>query len=249
MTAKDADNSEPERLQARHADQTPAGARAGRLAGPNQRLERLLDLERRSLLAEQARQQAHTLRSPLSVIDLITETLRLDSTDDPVRVERLGRIHGAAASLAQGLSDSVNATRFGDGPRYLADVSLLARDVVQAFGGEVASHETAWEQGTDMVELEPASFEAALVHALRLIGVGTEACPSGDRRVVLRREQHDGVLRLSLKAISPNPPELPSERVDLRLMALAARRAAEDLGGSLVLEPNQVLFELPVPST
>lgn len=43
----------------------------------NPALERLTDLERRSLLAEQARQQAHRLRTPLSVIELIAETLQL----------------------------------------------------------------------------------------------------------------------------------------------------------------------------
>jgi signal transduction histidine kinase len=243
----DLDDRVPQRPHSRRLDDDPVVG--PRDSGPrsNQRLDRLLDLERRSLLAEQARQQAHVLRSPLSVIDLITETLRLDSAEDPVRVERLARLHGAAASLAQGLSDSVNATRFGDGPRLLADASLLAENVVQAFGGEVASWEPGRQQGTDMIELEPASFEAALVHALRLIGVGTEACPSGNRRVVLRREHQDDVLRLSLHAISPDPPDLPSERVDLRLMVLAARRAAEDLGGSLTLEPNRVLFELPCP--
>jgi signal transduction histidine kinase len=204
-------------------------------------LEQLLDLERRSLLAEQARQQAHALRTPLSVIDVIVETLRLESHHDLSSAERLSRIQGAAGSLATVLSDSVNATRFGDGPRYPLDITALAAHVVRALGGEVPSG----GDGTDLAEVEPASFQAAVMHALRLIGIGTD-CYGGDTwRAVLRRERQDGALLLSLVAVGPRPPEPPRERADLQLMALAARRVAEDSGGSLTLERDRALFRLP----
>jgi len=244
MTARNSDSSDPLRRDIRRRDAAVGDGLAGAEIAPSAALERLLDLERRSLLAEQARQQAHALRSPLSVIDLIAETLKLDSAEDPIRIERLARVQGAAASLAQGLSDNVNATRFGDGPWSRADVCALAGDVVKTFGGEVA----CCDHELDLIELEPASFQAACVHALRLIGVGTEARPRDDRRVVLQREQRDDVLRLSFLALADRPPDVPLERADLGLMVLAARRAAADLGGSLTVEPNRVLFEVPSPA-
>jgi hypothetical protein len=204
-------------------------------------LERLLDLERRSLLAEQSRQQAHTLRTPLSVIDVIVETLKIECHHDPSSAERLSRIQGAAGSLATVLSDSVNATRFGDGPRYPLDVTALAAEVVRAVGGEVPSG----GDGADIAEVEPASFQAAVMHALRLIGIGTD-CHGGDTwRAVLRRERRDGALLLSLEAVGSRHPEPPCERADLQLMALAARRVAADSGGTLTLERDRALFRLP----
>lgn len=209
-------------------------------AVPGPLLERLVDLERRSLLAEQARQQAHVLRTPLSVIDLIAETLQIE-TEDATRGERLARIQGAASTLTTKLADMVRATRFGDGPARRCDVSALAADIVRAFGGDVV---LGSDRG-DAVLVEPASFEAAVVHVLRLIGIGTDCNGACNQRPQLRVEQRDGMLRLSVSALGDAPPDVPRERADFRLMVLAAERAAQDHGGRLCLKPASAVIELP----
>jgi signal transduction histidine kinase len=204
-------------------------------------LERLLDLERRSLLAEQAREQAHVLRTPLSVIDLVAETLLLELDEDPARGERLSRIKGAATTLTTKLADMVRATRFGDGPSRQVDIAALAANVVRAFGGEVAD-------GSDSggsARVEPTSFEAALVHALRLIGVGTDCNGVCGQRPVLHTEHRDGMVHLAIVAQGKTLPDVPRERADIRLMLRAAERAAQDNGGKLRLEPARAVFQVP----
>ena len=207
---------------------------------PNAVIERLLDLERRSLLAEQARQQAHVLRTPLSVIDLIAETLQLE-TDDATRGERLSRIQGAATTLTTKLADMVRANRFGDGPARRCDVSALAADIVRAFGGEILVGSDHGEE----VLVEPASFAAAVVHVLRLIGVGTDCNGVCNQRPQLRVERRDNMVLLSLTALGDGPPDVPRERADFRLMVQAAERAAQDHGGRLSLKAASAVIELP----
>ena len=205
-------------------------------------LERLADLERRSLLAEQARQQAHRLRTPLSVIDLIAETMQLESHADTQRAERLARIQSAAGSLATELSEAVKSTRFGDGPRQGVDASALAAEVVRSFGGDVAADSAVGIT----IAVEPGSLEAALVHALRLVGVGTDCNGVCAQRPRLRAEQRDGEVWLAITAAGAQPPDTPRERADLRLMAKAAERVAQDHGGSLTLGPDSATFRLPL---
>jgi signal transduction histidine kinase len=208
----------------------------------NPALERLTDLERRSLLAEQARQQAHRLRTPLSVIELIAETLQLEGPDGTERAARLARIQQAAGTLAGELTDAVRSTRFGDGPRQRLDPAALAVDVVLAFGGEVAAaHAPA---ATALVE--PASLAAALVHAMRLVGVGTDCNGVCTQRPCLRTAHDDGQLLLAITARGAEPSDTPRERADLALMARAAARVAQDHGGSLTLGPDSAVFRLPL---
>jgi signal transduction histidine kinase len=208
----------------------------------NPALERLADLERRSLLAEQARQQAHRLRTPLSVIDLISETMQLEHEDDAQRAERLARIHSAAGSVAAELSNAVKSTRFGDGPRQRVDAAALAAEVVLAFGGDVAGA----EPDNTTLAVEPTSLEAALVHALRLVGVGTDCNGVCAQRPRLRVERRDGELWLAITATGAAPPDTPRERADLQLMVRAAERVAQDHGGSLTLGPDSAVFRLPI---
>jgi len=210
----------------------------------NPALERLTDLERRSLLAEQARQLAHRLRTTLSIIGLIAETLQLESRDDANRADRIARIQTAAGSLASELAGAVKSTRFGDGPRRRLAPAVLAADVIRAFGGEVLTAPTtaAGESATALVE--PASLEAALVHVLRLVGVGTDYNGVCAQRPALRVECGDGELLLAITVTGVEPPDIPRERADLRLMAKAAERVAQDHGGSLTLGPNSATFRL-----
>ncbi len=205
-------------------------------------LERLTDLERRSLLAEQARQQAHRLRTPLSVIDLIAETLQSESRNDTRLAERLARIQTAAGSLATELSETVNATRFGDGPRQRLDVGALAATVVRSFGGDAAADAAAGI----VMPAERCSLEAAFVHALRLLGVGTDGNGVCAQRPLLHTGQRDGEAWLVIGVTGAQPPDPPRERADLRLMAKAAERVAQDHGGGLALGPDSVTFRLPL---
>jgi signal transduction histidine kinase len=208
--------------------------------------ERLTDLERRSLLAEQVRQQAHSLRTPLSVIDLVTETMQLQAGDDTNRADRLARIRGASGSLATELSDAVKATRFGDGPREWIDPVQLAADVVVTFGGELQPDEASVRATGKPTLVEPDSLQAALVHALRLVGVGTDCNGICAQRPLLRTECDTDALILVIEAAGDAPPDTPRERADLQLMELAAQRIANDHGGSLRLSPTSATFRLPL---
>jgi hypothetical protein len=207
-------------------------------------LERLTDLERRSLLAEQARQQAHRLRSPLSVIDLIAESLQMESQADARGTERLARIKSAAEKLAIELSDTVRSTCFGAGIHRPGNPVALASRVVYAFGGEVVTPAAELPQMTLPVESE--ILEAALVHALRLVGVGTDCNGVCAQRPSLSIERRDGDLLLIITVQGEEPADTPRERSDLRLMELAAGRAAKEHGGSFVLGPESATFRLPL---
>lgn len=78
-------------------------------------------LERRSLLPEQIRQQAHRLRTPLSVIDLITDTMRLGRGKNPACADRLDHIHQAVGRLSAALVHLLRLVGVGtDGGRALA---------------------------------------------------------------------------------------------------------------------------------
>jgi len=208
--------------------------------------ERLADLERRSLLAEQARQLAHRMRTPLSVIELIGETLQIELRDDQAIADRLDPVIDAASRLATTLTDVVRSTRFADGHQRPVDAAGIAARLVLL-------HDGCIEDGTERPEkwpkvmLEPTAFEAAIMHALRLIGVGSgdlgpgrSACPS------LTRQAADGVLLLRLVNSQGTDGGLPPERSDRELMAQAAERVARDSGGSLNREGDAVTFVLPV---
>lgn len=220
--------------------------------------ERLVELERRSLLAEQAREQAHNLRSPLSVIELVSETLQLELGEDRGRVERLQRVLDAVSTLSTHLTQNVRANRFADGPNRSVDAASLAAEIVMAFGGRVIddppSHSAAAEQ-TDgdrpAVLVDHQGFEAALVHLLRLIGIGNTCNGVCARQPLLRIEQDQHAQRLRLRLTSEGVPQasVPVERADYQLMLKAAERAARDSGGLLVLGEDHATFELPLASS
>ncbi|MBK1724514.1 hypothetical protein [Thiocystis violacea] len=211
--------------------------------------ERLADLERRSLLAEQARQQAHHLRTPLSVIKLISETLELELIDDQAHRGRLQRLLGAASTLSNALSDTVRSTRFGDGPPQRLDATTLAARIVRIYGGRVVSinGEAASADGGGLeVQVERDTFEAALVHCLRLIGIGTDCNGVCAHQPVLECRAGAASLTLRITAEGRQPPDIPGERADFQLMALAAERAARESGGTLTLTNDSATLELPL---
>lgn len=218
--------------------------------GDERERERLCDLELRSLLAEQARQQVHRLRTPLSVIKLITETLQLDLIDDRVMSERLRRLLGSVATLSAILTDAVQSTRFGDEPQRRVDAIAVAAAVVRVFGGRFSPNggDSNLNDGRQPdVLLVSDSFEAALVHVLRLIGARVDIGAVSSNRPVLEYRQSDGrlCLHLSIEG-TQQKPAIPGERADLHLMALAAKRMAEDCGGVLTIADGSASFELPL---
>lgn len=204
--------------------------------------DRLASLELRSLLAEQVRQQAHTLRTPLSVIKLIAETLQIDLLDDRSSADRLGHLLGSVSDLSASLTDTVRSTRFGDGPLRCLDAQAMAAGVIQAFGGRIASASIV---EPSFVMLEPDSFEAALVHALRLIGIGPGYAVTRASAPVLHCQRTGAWLNVRLSS-NAAAAQVATARADLQLMALAAERAARDSGGTLTLTHNSASFELPL---
>lgn len=219
--------------------------------------ERLTELERRSLLAEQAREQAHRLRSPLSVIELVSETLQLEIGDDRGRAERLQRVLDAVSTLSMKLTGNVRSNRFADGPKRPINAANIAAEVVLAFGGRVDAGAGASLPVEDAAgAMEEASvvladeqgLQAALVHLLRLIGIGNACNGACAQQPVLRVERDQDAQRLRLRFTSEGNPEapIPTERVDYRLMQKAVERIARESDGTLVLGEDHATFELPL---
>ncbi|WP_462321651.1 histidine kinase [Halochromatium sp.] len=217
--------------------------------------ERLTELERRSLLAEQAREQAHSLRSPLSVIELVSETLRLELGEEPGRAERLQRVLDAVSALSMNLTQTVRSNRFADGPKRPVDVAKVAAEVVLAFGGRVDAGVSMYLEGAArsaedaaVVLAEEQGFQAALVHLLRLIGVGNSCNGVCAQVPLLSVKQDQDAQRLSLHLMSEGAPELPipAERADYQLMLRAVERVVRDSEGALVLGQDHATLELPL---
>lgn len=217
--------------------------------------ERLTELERRSLLAEQAREQAHRLRSPLSVIELVSETLQLEIGDDRGRAERLQRVLDAVSTLSMKLTENVRSNRFADGPKRPINAASIAAEVVLAFGGRVDAGASlpvedaarATDQAS-VVLADEQGLQAALVHLLRLIGIGNACNGACAQQPVLRVEQDQDAQSLRLHFTSEGNPEapIPTERVDYRLMLKAVERIARESDGTLVLGEDHATFELPL---
>jgi signal transduction histidine kinase len=229
-----------------HDNQAPNHGRGRDRPGPpypSWTTEQLAELERRSLLAEQARQLAHSLRSPLSVIGLIGETLQIDLADDDDKRRRLEQVLGAVSKLSTILSENISNTRFADGPERRIDAAAVAADLVQLRGGRVETDGAARP-----ILIDPDGFTAAILHALHLVSDsgpdhggngGSEPMP------LLRCRVHDGTLSLELEAVDlgTEPTVLSQDRA---LMIKAAERVARDHDGTLTLEPGRVIFRFPI---
>jgi len=216
----------------------PGEPRAISLPAPTH--EHLAELERRSLLAEQARQLAHALRSPLSVIGLISETLQVDLAGDGDKRRRLDQVIEAVTKLSTTLTDTVSSARFADGPQQPVDVAAVAADIVQLHGGRA-------ERDNEIrpVLIEPDGFEAAMMLALRLIGHGDG---SNGGQPVLRCSTEQDSIRLVLSVDQEGRgAHLPGRLTpDRTLMVKAAERVARDHGGTLALESDQISFDFPL---
>lgn len=210
--------------------------------------ERLTALERRSLLAEHAREQAHALRSPLSVIELVSETLQLELGEDRSRVERIQRVLDAVSSLSLNLTQNLRAHRFADGPKRPVNAAAVAAAVVRAFGGHVVGTPPPPHPDGSAVLVDEQGFEAALVHLLRLIGVGS-ACNGGcAQHPLLQIERDQEAQRLRLRVMMGGEPgaPIPTERADYRLMLKAVERVVRESDGAFELGKDQATLELPL---
>jgi signal transduction histidine kinase len=205
--------------------------------------ERLAELERRSLLAEQARQLAHGMRTPLSVIELVCEALQLELQDDRARVERLDSVLCAAARLSAMLTETVSSARFADGPPRLLDAAGVATHVVRLLGG-VVEWTTDRGRASTQVLAQPDALEAGMLHALRLAGF--DGNHGTQRRPVLRCQVADELLTLHIAAPEGCGPGPTEERADRHLMIQAAERVARDGGGAFTRTCDGVAFQFPL---
>ncbi|NEV61394.1 hypothetical protein [Thiorhodococcus minor] len=199
---------------------------------------RIADLERQSLLAEQARQLAHAIRTPLSVVDLIGETLQLELQEHPEVVERLGRVLKASAKISAALSETLRSAPFPESCAQTVDAADLASRLMRQVGGDVEPGQLA--AGADArVRIAPDALEAALVHALRLV---TE----GDRAPVLGLSRDGDLIVLRLLAKAASAVSDRPEREDRHLMRQTIERIARDAGGRASHGPGLVELRLPV---
>ena len=240
-------------MTVRSSDNTTHGKTTSVELDPNH--ERLTELERRSLLAEQARGQAHALRSPLSVIELVSETLQLELGEDRPRAERIQRVLDAVSTLSMTLTQSVRSNRFADGPKRPVDVAKLAAEVVVAFGGRVAAGASMPladaerpARDTAIVLTDEQGLQATLVHLLRLIGIGNACNGICAQQPLLSVEQDQHAERLRLCLTSEGKPQapVPIERADYRLMLKAVERVVRESDGALVLGRDHATLELPL---
>jgi hypothetical protein len=206
-------------------------------------LTRLAEIECRSLLAEQARQIAHGMRTPLSVIDLICATLQMELGDDRDWAARVRSAKRAVSELSGTLSGTLNSVPFGDGACQLLDAAEIAARIIALHGGDTESSSEKGAQNAK-VTIDPDVFEAAVLHALRLIGAR-----GGNHRIrpLLRLHATGDTLTLRLSAIeNPGSAFAQRQEVDRDLLTRAAQRAARDSGGIVDLSSASVTFSLPV---
>jgi len=251
---RDAETAEDSRPPARQGPTSgatpadPATSAEGRGSRPSDELsegvelkDRLAELERRSLLAEQARQLAHRMRTPLNVIELICENLQIELQQDEEQLARLDSALDAVSRLATILNETVKSNRFAPGPPRPVDAARMTARVVRLHGGSVEGYEAVrrWPR----VVLEPRAFEAAIMHCLRLIGLGPGREAPG---LSLKAELVDDSLRLELRGRGPAGGDGAPLTSHPTLLAQAAERAIRESGGTLSLAEGAATMHLPI---
>jgi hypothetical protein len=213
------------------------------VADAQSELTRLAEIECRSLLAEQARQIAHGMRTPLSVIDLICATLQMELGDDRDWAARVRSAKRAVSELSGTLSGSLNSASFGDGAYQQLDAAEIAARIIALHGGDT---ESSSENGAHKakVTIDPDVFEAAVLHALRLIGARGS---NHKLRPLLRLHATGDTLTLRLSALDDLDSTFAQRQdVERDLLTRAAQRAARDSGGIVDISGASITFSLPV---
>lgn len=219
-------------------------------AGPALDGAHLAERQCRSLVAEQARELAHKLRSPLGAIELVCESLLLERPDGDC-AERLQVALRASAKLKQVLEESVSeyALRWrGDAS---LDFSALCSRFAQVNGleCECLDPEPMWVSATAQ------DGELALWHALALARPG---CRHGRVRMTLVETAQGAELALVPADASVAPdqsglqegpgPEAVSDDALVGLRRKWLKRFAAERGGVVELDPPRLVMRLPVLS-
>lgn len=207
-----------------------------------QKLQRLAELELRAHLAEQARQLAHRMRTPLNVIELVCETLRIELQEEEDKAERLDAVLDAVANLSSILSETVAASRFASGPPRPVDAVGIAAHLVELYGG--STEDCRQMQRRPLVVLQARAFEAAIMHSLRLIGVDRGG--NAQDLLSLACSVDDTGLSLRIAMQSKHGAASPRLVSDQSQLASAAERVARDSGGTFLLTERTATFHLPI---
>lgn len=225
-------------------------------------LVRLHERERDRLLADKARQRerieslghfslavAHQVRNPLMVIGgFAGRLLRAKAPTDP-EAEALAMILDGAKRLETVVRAVDAFARHRDPrPQDVRPAELVAEAVALARkrtgrDGETADGVFANEAGLPLLRVDAALAREALVE---LVANALEAQPEGVARVTVRLRRKDGRLRLDVADAGPGIPEdirpyvldpfFTTKAVGVGMGLPMAKRAAEELGGDLLLE-------------
>lgn len=169
------------------ADRSPQSAGAWRDdAQPCRSRKPHADLECQTLVAEQARELAHRLRSPLGAIDLVCESLVLEQPDSEI-AERLQVILRASAKLKQALDETVSTAAPRWPARQSMDLVAACARLAEADGLDYAPD----GQAPVWIAAAPPDGELALSQALSLARLGSR----------------DGEVRLDLTTFGATTPE------------------------------------------
>lgn len=221
------------------------------------------DLECQALVAEQARELAHRLRSPLGAIDLVCETLVMEQPDSAL-AERMQVVLRASAKLKQALDETVSAAV----PRWPARQRMDLADACARFAEAEGLDYAATGQGPIWIAAAAPDGELALWQALTLVRLGAR---NGQVRLDLAQVNSEQLNREFRRgtdhpasqveatgqpvelSLTPKHPHGPLDhRLDgevstnslahLRLKRL--RRFAAEQDGALVIEPSRLLLRL-----
>ncbi|MBK1650359.1 hypothetical protein [Rhabdochromatium marinum] len=215
------------------------------------------DLECQALVAEQARELAHRLRSPLGAIDMVCESLALEQPDSEI-TERLQVVLRASAKLKQVLDETVSAVV----PRWPTHRSMDLAAACSQFADADGLNYAPNTQAPVWIAAAPPDGELALWQALSLARLGSR---NGQVRLdLIAREFTRGTTtggatatelesRAELSLTPMNPLGPLDERLDgeMPLQSLAflrlkrLRRFAAEQGGVLEIEPSRLLLRLP----
>ena len=241
------------------ADRSPQSAGAWRDdAQPCRSRKPHADLECQTLVAEQARELAHRLRSPLGAIDLVCESLVLEQPDSEI-AERLQVILRASAKLKQALDETVSTAVPRWPARQSMDLVAACARLAEADGLDYAPD----GQAPVWIAAAPPDGELALSQALSLARLGSrdgEVCLDLTTFGATTPETTQGAAQAGTPpasgaelSLTPKKPLGPlDQRLDgdvptqslafLRLKRL--RRFAAEQGGVLQVEPSRLLLRL-----
>jgi hypothetical protein len=202
----------------------------------------LAEFECRLLIAEQARQLAHRLRSPLGAIDLVCESLVLEQPDGEL-AERLQVALRASAKMKQALEETVSSVA----PRWSIDtpleLSAVYDQVAQASG--VASERP--DPAPIWINAPAEECELALWQALVLARQGSRAGQVHMSLVATSRGAELSFVPVAPLAAGDCCAEDDAACEGLsRLRQQWLRRFATERGGALELDPRRLLLRLQI---